>query len=124
MTIIKCTDCNGTVSTKASSCPHCGAPTSIENSSTEKVKLKKKPGAKRSIVGGFIFMTMGVAIYFWAQQHNPNIGFGEAVMRMGSDHWVLNRNFYDKVLAFCILSSVGGFLSIIQGLLIQAKNNE
>ncbi|MBT6752309.1 MAG: zinc ribbon domain-containing protein, partial [Candidatus Thioglobus sp.] len=37
MGLIKCSECNNEVSSKASSCPKCGAPIAIDNASSSEV---------------------------------------------------------------------------------------
>ena len=124
MAVLTCADCGGTVSTSASACPHCGAPTSAQSSAAGAAKPKKKPSSTRSIGGGFVFLIIGVAIYFWAQQHNPNLGLGEAIMSIGSDRWVLKPEFYNKALVAAAVSGIGGLLSVIQGFILQAKSRD
>src|SRR4030042_5760342 len=74
----------------------------------------KKVNRNFQIIGGFIFMIIGLSVYLWVRSYSPyTVTFG----------WALKKPVYNSILIFAAIFGVGGIVSIIQGL-IDSNNSK
>ena len=66
------------------------------------------------IAGGVVLIILGLAIFFWAKEHSPHMGFGQMLMRL--DSWVFKPSVYNAVLVVCALLGLLGIASLVRGL--------
>jgi len=75
MALIKCSECSGSVSDKAASCPHCGAPVNVgvaDHSKQTKSPSREPPdGSSKRILGGVILGALVLGLWLWLSRSGP-----------------------------------------------------
>lgn len=68
---------------------------------------------KKSQVVGFVLILVAVGLYFFASEHNPNMGLGDMITHL--DGWMLAKPIYYGVMILAALLALVGVVSIFNG---------
>ncbi len=79
---------------------------------TPAATVSKKSGTAK-IVRGIISLILGLAVFLWAREHSPRMGFGEMLTKM--DSYILKPELYNVVLIICALLGLNGLYLLVTG---------
>jgi len=116
-------------------CGKCGAklPDSPESSATVGSRLESavvsagQPSprslVRRRISLGSILLVTALGTYLWVQGHSPHMGFGEAMMALGSDvnAYYIKEPFYSLIVLCAAALALFGLISLVRGFAEQLK---
>jgi hypothetical protein len=68
---------------------------------------------KKSQVKGIVLILVAIGLYFFAQEHNPNMGFGDMLRHL--DGWRMSKPVYYLVMISAALLGVVGAVSVFNG---------
>lgn len=77
--------------------------------------LLKKAMSIGKIIGGAIYLIIGLSIYLWASSHSPNMSYGEMLTKM--DTYILKQPAYNIIIILAAIFGIGGIVLIIQGVI-------
>ena len=74
----------------------------------------------RKVVVGFVCALLGLAVYLWARQHSPYLGFGEMVMMQ--DTYLIKEPLYSGIILLAGGMGLAGMTILALGVIDEARS--
>jgi hypothetical protein len=76
---------------------------------------------KGSQISGVVKIVIAAILYFFANAHSPNMGFGEMLTHLNG--WILSEPAYYSIMTLAALSAIVGAVNIFNGFKTSKLNN-
>jgi hypothetical protein len=73
-----------------------------------------RSGSALKVTSGVVQLVIALAIYLWASNHSPHMGFFEALSKL--DSYVIKEPVYSVILLTAAIIALLGVIQIIRGL--------